>query len=162
EERSRAHDGPGHRLRHRVAGLVAVGGVPAVGGGPLGCAVRHFWDSPLTRHEVDQRADREDEQHHEHERDDRELGRVHLGTLVGRLAADAERAGEHHLDRLHHDLPPRPATSKKVYDSAMVFTPAGSLGSITKVTGMRRVSPAASVCCLKQKHSSLLKYSAAY
>ena len=43
---------------------------------------------------------------------------------------------------------------------------AGSIGAILttgdtrKAIGMRRVSPAASVCCLKQKHSSLLKWAA--
>src|SRR5688572_11233590 len=97
--------------------------------------------------------------------------------LVRRLAADADHAPQHGLDgieegRLLHDdalhqpfppLPvPLPATSKNVYDSAMVFTSLGSFGSTTNTTGMRRVSPAASVCCVKQKHSTFLKYSAAF
>src|SRR5690606_9566275 len=37
----------------------------------------------------------------------------------------------------------------------------GNCGSTTKRTGMRRVSPASSVCSVKQKHSVLLKYSEA-
>src|SRR5262249_47983073 len=124
-------------------------------------AVRHVLVSPLTRHKVDHGADRENEQQQEDHRGERELPRVHPGALVRGLAADADRAREHHLDHFHHDFPPRPATSKKVYDSAMLLTPAGSFGSTTKVTGMRRVSPGASVCWLKQKHSILLKYSPA-
>ena len=47
--------------------------------------------------------------------------------------------------------------AKNVYESAMLFTSRGSFGSTTKVTGMRRVSPAASVCWVKQKQSSLWK-----
>ena len=38
---------------------------------------------------------------------------------------------------------------------------AGSFGSTTKRTGMRRDSPALSTCSVKQKHSVLLKYSEA-
>jgi hypothetical protein len=48
-----------------------------------------------------------------------------------------------------------------VYDSEIVATSFGSFGSTTNVTGMRRVSPAASVCCWKQKHYILWKYSPA-
>ena len=40
----------------------------------------------------------------------------------------------------------------------MVFTSFGSFGSTTNCTGRRRVSPACSVCCVKQKHSTFLKY----
>ena len=49
------------------------------------------------------------------------------------------------------------ATSKKVYDSVMVFTSFGSLPSTTNTTGQRLLSPGCSVYWLKQKHSSLLK-----
>src|SRR5437868_13249421 len=116
-------------------------------------------------------ADREDEQQHEEHGDDDEVHRVQLRALVIGALAHAEEAGEHGLhgveegsalhQPLHQLFPPRPATSKNVYDSAMLVTSAGSFGSTTKVTGMRRVSPGASVCCVKQKHSIFLKYSAA-
>ena len=38
--------------------------------------------------------------------------------------------------------------------------PAAASSSITNATGMRRTSPGASVCCVKQKHSSFLKWRA--
>ena len=54
-----------------------------------------------------------------------------------------------------------PPTSKKVYDSVMVFTSLEIFGSITNATGHCFFSPGSSVYLLKQKHSSLLKYGAA-
>src|SRR4029079_279320 len=51
-----------------------------------------------------------------------------------------------------------PSTSKNVYESVIVPTSFGSAGSTMKTTGIRRVSPAASVCFRKQKQSSLRKY----
>ncbi len=53
-------------------------------------------------------------------------------------------------------------TSKKVYDSVIVVTSLDNFGSITNTTGHCFVSPGSSVCCLKQKHSSLLKWAAAW
>ena len=40
-----------------------------------------------------------------------------------------------------------PATSKNVYDNVMIFTSAGSFGSMKNSTGNWRVSPAANTCC---------------
>src|SRR5688572_14866272 len=133
---------------------------------------------------ADDEAQRQDEQNHEDHRQDDEVHRIQAGALVIGLAADAGHAPEHGLHRveegsvlvgvrgrgfspvpihdgLHQLFPPRPATSKKVYESAMVSTSFGSFGSTTNTTGMRRVSPAASVCCVKQKHSTFWKYSPA-
>jgi hypothetical protein len=53
--------------------------------------------------------------------------------------------------------PPRPFTSKKVYESVMVFMSSGSPGATMKTTGILRTSPGPSVCSLKQKHSILVK-----
>src|SRR4051812_10306873 len=111
---------------------------------------------------MNDRTDCENEQHHEYDRDHDDLHRLHARALVVGLAPDADGAGKHRLDGIHHDLPPRPATSKNVYDRAIELMLPGSLGSTTKVTGSRRVSPAARVCCEKQKHSIFLKYSPAF
>src|SRR6185295_8588111 len=110
---------------------------------------------------ADDEAQRQDEQNHEDHRRDGEVHRLDLDALVVGLAPDPDHSPQHGLDGLHHDFPPRPATSKKVYDSAMVFTSRGSFGSTRNTTGMRRVSPGASVCWLKQKHSTFWKYSPA-
>src|SRR6202008_159192 len=116
--------------------------------------------------------DRHQGQYEQNDAPDRhhdQVHRVERGLVVIGLAADAQHPPQHRLQcveeggLLHHDLhqlfPPRPATSKKVYDTAMVFTSFGSFGSTTNTTGMRRTSPAASVWWVKQKHSSLRKYS---
>src|SRR6185503_12859598 len=120
---------------------------------------------------ADDEAQRQDEQNHEDHRQRDHMHRIQLGAIVIGLAADADHAPQHGLHRveegsgfhrsLHQLFPPRPATSKKVYESAMVFTSFGSFGSTTNTTGMRRVSPGASVCCVKQKHSTFWKYSPA-
>src|SRR5688572_5892144 len=120
---------------------------------------------------ADDEAQRQDEENHEDHRQDDEVHRIQAGALVIGLPTDAGHAPEHGLHRveegsvlhdgLHQLFPPRPATSKKVYESAMVSTSFGSFGSTTNTTGMRRVSPAASVCCVKQKHSTFWKYSPA-
>src|SRR5690606_13007891 len=51
-----------------------------------------------------------------------------------------------------------PEFLKKVYDRVRVLMLAGSCGSTMKRTGMSRLSPACSVCAVKQKHSVLTKY----
>src|SRR5438874_3597154 len=132
-----------------------------------------MWFSPVISADDDANdgADGEDQDHHEKHRDDDEVHRVELGALVVGALSHADEAEDHRLHgveegsalhkHLHQLLPPRPATSKKVYDSAMLETSLGRRGSTTKVTGIRRVSPGASVCWVKQKHSIFLKYSAA-
>ena len=92
----------------------------------------------------------------------------HPGRLPSYNAGHAPEHGLHRLeersalhDALHQLFPPRPATSKKVYETAMVLTSFGSFGSTTNTTGMRRTSPGPRVCCVKQKHSTFWKYSPA-
>ncbi len=48
--------------------------------------------------------------------------------------------------------------SKNVYESVIAGMSLGSAGSRTKTTGISRRSPAFSVCFVKQKQSSFLKY----
>src|SRR5207244_9555638 len=99
--------------------------------------------------------------HDEEHRGDDKLHRLHLRALMIGATPDTDRAVEHGLQRVDPPWPPRPATSKKVYEMAMLVTSFGSFGSTTNTTGMRRRSPGPRVCWLKQKHSSFLKYSPA-
>jgi hypothetical protein len=62
-------------------------------------------------HEHDQR---DHEQRREQHRGGDELRRLERLALVVRPAADADEPRQHGLHGRLHDLPPRPATSKKV------------------------------------------------
>src|ERR1019366_3977326 len=74
---------------------------------------------------------------------------------AGRLVHDSDTAEERTVATgSAGTLPP---TTKKGYDSVIVFTSFGSLESTTKTTGQRFDSPACNTCWLKQKHSSLVK-----
>src|SRR5512140_1976032 len=142
------------------------------------------------RDPVDQQHQCANEQRHAHDRHDDDVDRVepsHVGTGLAVLANAQERPS-HRLDGAQergaagpcrrvcaHDLAPTAdctaadgaagvtlPTSKKVYDSVIVVTSLDSFGSMTNTTGHCFVSPGSSVCCLKQKHSSLLKWAAAW
>src|SRR6185436_15533808 len=85
-------------------------------------------------------ADREDEEDHADHGEDDEVGRVEARALGVGALAHPDEARSHGLQRLeergllhdalHQPLPPRPATSKKVYEMATVFTSLGSFGSM--------------------------------
>ena len=114
-------------------------------------------------HESYDRDQRQYEQHHDHDSDDDYVQRIQgrrLALVIG-PGAHPEHPRKHRLERVddvrYHDFPLAPGTSKKVYDSVMVLISAGSEASITKLTDILRVSPAANVCWVKQKQSSFRK-----
>src|SRR5690606_6351850 len=92
-------------------------------------------------------------------------------ALVVRFAPHADHAEEHGLHdlapgsaphhALHQPLPPRPAPSKKVQESALLVTLFGSRGSTTNVPGMRRAPPGPGGCLLRQARRDTLDSSPA-
>src|SRR6185295_18617045 len=110
-------------------------------------------DLPLAGDDAHHGEQCRDEQDQAQDGGHHQVDRVERRLLVIGLAPHAEGARQHGLEGGDHDLPSRPATVKKVYDSAMLLTPCGSFGSMTNITGSRRLSPASSVWCVKQKHS---------
>jgi hypothetical protein len=129
----------------------------------------------LSHYRAHDQQQHDDEQHRADDARRDQMQRIELRRIALEIgpAAHAEKRPEHRFHELEKAaLPARcvhlqfaacfgASSSKNVYDKVIVFTSFGSFGSTTNTTGMRFVSFGASVCCVKQKHSILLKYSVA-